>query len=196
MSLHLSFFSVLFREHHRRQDILQPLLFADNQLERSSSVEHEFALFSNINIGEPGTHEQVQLNYALEDAKSGDPQQLGVLLTPTSNVSYSELVAPFQLAQTQIATDLGSLAVQSQKGDEKAKKDNITFCTKCDQGFQSISGLYNHSKAHEGKEYPCPEPDCNKKYKTEHLLRRHLKRGLRTEHIEKLLSSHVDAIPV
>ena len=140
-------------------------------------MEHEFALFSNINLGEPGTHEQVQLNYALEDAKAGsEAQQLGVLLTPTSNVSYSELVAPFQLAQSQFATDLGSLAVA-----EKTKKDNITFCTKCDQGFQSISGLYNHSKAHEGKEYPCPEPECNKKYKTEHLLRRHLKKGLWTK---------------
>ncbi|CAG5080455.1 Oidioi.mRNA.OKI2018_I69.PAR.g9597.t2.cds [Oikopleura dioica] len=36
-------------------------------------------------------------------------------------------------------------------------------------------GLYHHQKTHEGQLFKCPEPECSKEYKTEHLLRRHLK---------------------
>ena len=51
----------------------------------------------------------------------------------------------------------------------------IATCSQCGVTFRSFSGLYHHQKTHEGQLYKCPEPGCNKEYKTEHLLRRHLK---------------------
>ena len=51
----------------------------------------------------------------------------------------------------------------------------IARCEQCGVTFRSFSGLYHHQKTHEGQLYKCPEGGCNKEYKTEHLLRRHLK---------------------
>jgi len=51
----------------------------------------------------------------------------------------------------------------------------ISRCDQCGLTFRSFSGLYHHQKTHEGQLYRCPEPNCDKEYKTEHLLRRHLK---------------------
>ena len=57
-----------------------------------------------------------------------------------------------------------------------------------------ISGLYHHQKTHEGQLFKCPEPDCSKEYKTEHLLRRHLK--VHRDHREgNLKCPHCEKVP-
>ena len=106
------------------------------------------------------------------------PSDLTTMTISTSQLSQSVTpVIPSEITQT-IVTQTES------KNEEPA---SVAICKKCNQGFQSIALYNSHQKVHEnesnssyadselGNTFTCPEDGCAKKYKTEHLLRRHLK---------------------
>ena len=180
-------------------------------------MEHEFPLFSNINLNDAPTQEQVHINipFSLEDR--GDTQAF--LLTPSNQLTYSDMITPFQ---AQLPPDLTSISISTsqlsqsvtpatseivqtvvssvQQTESNEEQASVAVCKKCNQGFQSISLYNSHQKIHEndsspsyadcelGNTFTCPEDGCDKKYKTEHLLRRHLKRAVYFLYAHRYLS--------
>ena len=190
-------------------------------------------MFSNINLNDAPSQEQVHINIPLTLEDKGDTQAF--LLTPSNQLTYSDMITPLQ---AQLPSDLTTMTISTsqlsqsvtqgipsevtqtivtQTESKNEEPTSVAICKKCNQGFQSIALYNSHQKIHEsrvehfefsiflnflakeflkykkcstlhesesntsyadselGNTFTCPEDGCAKKYKTEHLLRRHLK---------------------